>query len=371
VLNEQLGLEPGPQLQELERKILTQDPELTPTSQPPRARSRPPVGRKSRRVALLALLGVLLIAAAAVGIVHATGGNSSPNLATTNSLAVLDPHSERVVKVIPIGATPRGVTVGTRFVWTANAGEGTVSEIDPKKLRVVRTIGLGLAATDLVETHGEVWVATGSDNSIVRIDARSGGILGRAELSQDRSASAYTVAADRGDVWVGSGGDVIKIDASSHDFVGRFRNGGGINDVAVDGGSVWLASSDETVVRMSGTTLRRTGVANIGVIPTALAIGGDSAWTAASAPYAPLAAVWRIDLGTVRITQTTSVGKTRGYPPTVEIAAGAAGIWVASYDEGTVIRIDPVTGEIVSTIKVGGHPSGIAVGKNRVWVTVS
>jgi DNA-binding SARP family transcriptional activator len=176
-LSEELGLEPGPQLQDLERKILNQDPELAPAtrSPPTRARSRPTVKRVNRRFALLALLGLLLLSAAIAGIVRATSGSDSSILATKNSLAVVDPHRGRVVEVIPIGATPRGVTVGKKFVWTANAGEGTVSQIDPKQLRVVQTIGLGLAATDLVEARGEVWVATGSDNNIVRIDARSGG----------------------------------------------------------------------------------------------------------------------------------------------------------------------------------------------------
>ena len=34
-------------------------------------------------------------------------------------------------------------------------------------------------------------------------------------------------------------------------------------------------------------------------------------------------------------------------------------------------RLDPATGNVVETIRIGGHPSGIAVGANRVWVTVS
>jgi YVTN family beta-propeller protein len=373
-LSEELGLEPGPQLQELERKILNQDPELAPATRPPRTRvrSRPTVKRVNRRFALLALLGLVLLSAAIAGIVRATGGDSgSPILATKNSLAVLDPHSDRVVKVIPIGATPRGVTVGAHSVWTANAGEATVSQIDPKELRVVRTVGLGLAATDLVEARGVVWVATGSDNNLVRIDARSGGVLARAKISQDLSASAYAVAAGADAIWVGSGNDLFKIDSSSHELVGRWHYGAGINDVAVSGSSVWFASSSETVARVSGATLRPTGETTLGVIPTALAIGDGSIWVAATDPFDPHAAVWRLDPVTARVTQTTKLGKVVGYPPTLDIAFGEGALWVASYDAGTVTRLDPATGSIVATIRIGGHPSGIAVGANRVWVTVS
>ena len=78
-LSEELGLEPGPQLQELERKILNQDPELAPATRSPRTRvrSRPTVRRVNRRIALLALLGVLLLSAAIAGIVRATGGGAT------------------------------------------------------------------------------------------------------------------------------------------------------------------------------------------------------------------------------------------------------------------------------------------------------
>jgi YVTN family beta-propeller protein len=373
-LSEELGLEPGPQLQELERRILNQDPELAPATRSPRNRmpSRPTVKRVNRRFALLALIGLLLLSAGIAGIVRATGGDSgSPILATKNSLAVVDPHSDRVVKVIPIGATPRGVTVGARSVWTANAGEATVSQIDPKELRVVQTVGLGLAATDLVEARGVVWVATGSDNNIVRIDARSGGVLARAKISQDPYASAYAVAAGADAIWVGSGNELFKIDSSSQELVGRWDYGAGVNDVAVGGGSVWIVTSAETVVRASATTRRPTGKASIGVIPTALAIGGGSIWVAAPDPLDPHAAVWRLDPVTARVTQTTKLGRVVGYPPTLDIAFGEGAVWVASFDAGTVTRVDPATGDVVATIRIGGHPSGIAVGANRVWVTVS
>ena len=371
-LSEELGLEPGPQLQELERKILNQDPELTPSAPSPRVRpSRQPPRRANRRWAVFVVLGGLLLAAAIVGIVRATGGNAGLILATKNSLAVVDPHKNRVVEVMRIGATPRGVTVGAHSVWTANAGEGTVSEIDPKRFRVVQTIGLGLAATDLVEMGGEVWVATGSDNNLVRIDARSGGVLARATISRDRYASAYAIAAGGNAIWVGSGNDIFKVDSSSHELMGRWHYGGGINDIAVSGGSVWLASSAETVGRVSATTIRPTGKASIGVTPTAVAVGGDSVWVAAPHPFDPHAAVWRLDPVTARVTQTTKLGKVVGYPPTLDIAFGEGAVWVASYDAGTVTRLDPVTGNIVKTIRIGGHPSGIAVGANRVWVTVS
>jgi YVTN family beta-propeller protein len=48
---------------------------------------------------------------------------------------------------------------------------------------------------------------------------------------------------------------------------------------------------------------------------------------------------------------------------------GLGSVWIASAD-GTVSRIDPSSSGVVATIKVGGTPSGIAVGAGQVWVAV-
>jgi DNA-binding SARP family transcriptional activator/streptogramin lyase len=370
-LSDELGLEPGPQLQELERRILTQDPELAPVARK-RSRPKPPSAqRPRRRLALLVLAAALLLAALVVGILQATGEDSGPIVATTNSLAVVDPRNDRVVGIVPIGETPRGVIVGTHDVWAANAAEGTVSRIDPEQLRVIQVIGLGAAATDLVETGGEVWVATGVDNTVVRIDARSGGVLGTIKISRDLSASAYAITASTGAVWVASGNSIYKIDPSTKEIVSSSRWGAGINDVAGHAGSIWIATSHESVSRMSMQDFRETAHTELGVIPASLAIANGSVWVGASAPYGSAAALWRLDESTGRVTQTIVFKKAIGYPPTVQVAYGFGAIWVATWDDGSLVRVDPQDGSILAHINIGGHPSGVAVGKDRVWVTVS
>jgi YVTN family beta-propeller protein len=44
-------------------------------------------------------------------------------------------------------------------------------------------------------------------------------------------------------------------------------------------------------------------------------------------------------------------------------------VWVASAD-GTVSRIDPTTAEVTATVTVGGTPTGVAFGAERVWISV-
>src|SRR5262245_11888775 len=138
-LNEELGLTPGPELQELERKILQQDSALS-YGAPPRSMPRRGV---PRRLVLIGIVVALLLVGAIGALLAMTGGDASSLVATSNSLAVLDPDNNRVTDVLPIGVTPRGVTVGSRYVWAANEADGTVAQVDPKSMRVVHTIGLG------------------------------------------------------------------------------------------------------------------------------------------------------------------------------------------------------------------------------------
>jgi DNA-binding SARP family transcriptional activator/streptogramin lyase len=359
-LDEELGLQPGPELQELERKILTQDADLAPAR---RRQSGAPRTARRRGVALI--VGALLLIAAAVVVVLKTTGDTKPVVASPNSLAAIDPRSNRVVAAVAIGNTPRGVAVGRRYVWTANAGEGTVSQIDPKTLKPVRTIGLGKAATALVEANGQVWVATGSDDTVERIDARSGGVLGSVRLPSDLSSSAYTIASGAGAVWVGSGNDVVKIDPVEAVATRRLHVGGGVNGVVVLGSSVWVVASDESLVRISAVAFRETAKTGIGLVPSGIAASPDAVWVGTPT-------VMRIDPLTARVTETKEVIPIRpgNYPPTVNIAYGAGSVWVASYDTGRVIRLNPSTGA-ATTIHVGGRPSGITVGDGRVWVTVN
>jgi DNA-binding SARP family transcriptional activator/DNA-binding beta-propeller fold protein YncE len=374
---EQLGIEPSPELQHLQRAILTHDPDLqAPTPSPRRTLAR----RGGRRLLLGGALIAVAAAAALFTILVATGQDGGPLLATRNSLAVVDPKLNEVVAVMPLGGAPRGIAVGGGYIWTANADEGTVSQIDPRVLHVIRTVGVGARATALVEANGVMWVATGSDNSVVQIDARSGGVLGHARVSANPTASAFAIDATRRGIWVGSGDEIVKLDPSSGAAVSRWHYLGGVNDVGVESSAVWIASSHETLARFSPPERRLTAEVSLGVIPMALARGDHFVWVASTAHVDPgeravratyRAAVWKVDPVAARVIQTTQFGHELRHPPTLDIAVGSGAVWVTSYEEGTVARIDPHTAQILKTIKIGGHPSAVVVARNRLWVSVS
>ena len=132
-LSEELGLEPEPaaagtRARRSSRRIRA--------SRLRSRRRRPPRAAASaqprRRLAMFGLAGAALLAGAVFGLVYAFGGSSTPLIATRNSLAVIDPGRNRLVEVVPVGTTPRGVAVGRDFVWVANSADGTVTQIDQK-----------------------------------------------------------------------------------------------------------------------------------------------------------------------------------------------------------------------------------------------
>ena len=57
-----------------------------------------------------------------------------------------------------------------------------------------------------------------------------------------------------------------------------------------------------------------------------------------------------------------------GSPP-LRLDAGPKAVWVTSEKDGTLTRLDPETGEVLSTRSLGKGVSGVAVGSKWIWLT--
>jgi YVTN family beta-propeller protein len=94
---------------------------------------------------------------------------------------------------------------------------------------------------------------------------------------------------------------------------------------------------------------------------SAMAIGLGSVWLAAgSGP------VQRLDPATGRITASVRLGNG---PKAMVVGHDAA--WVVNEDEGSVTRIDPRTTSVVRSISVGADPVAIAMDPDAIWVANS
>ena len=363
-LDRDLGLEPGPELQELERAILTQDPAIAAP-----ARSRGSERVQAGRGGLLILAGgaVLLAAATAAVIAIASAGGRGSEPAAANSVAVIDPESNEVTANVPTGVRPTDVSAESGSVWVANTGDDSVTHIDPKTRAAVSTTSPGSNVDGLAAGAGAVWIAASRGSELVRLDP---------VLHAERSirlapapdpfplAPASPVAAGDGAVWaIKARREIARIDPGRHKVVAQVAGGNNPTAVATGARAAWVADADDnTVIRIGpGVANAVTATTPVGQEPSAITVGEGAVWVANTQD----GTVARIEPSSASVIETIPVG---GRP--TGIAAGNGAVWVANSLEGTVSRIDPDSNEVVATVDVGEAPQGLAVTHGLVWVSV-
>ena len=166
-LAEELGLEPSRDLQALQRAILGQDPALDP---PGREGVRDNL-RRGRRGGIIVALGAALLLLAVAGAVVAGGEDEpEPEPVAGNSLAVVDPESNRVVTSIPTGVGPTDVAAGAGYLWVANDEDDTATQIAPRKREVVSTMSPRVSVAGLAADEHGAWMGDGL--RLVRVHPR-------------------------------------------------------------------------------------------------------------------------------------------------------------------------------------------------------
>ena len=120
LLADELGLEPGAELRQLEKAILEHDPGIAAP-----ARARPPETaaggpRRPSRSRIAVVVGALLLAGALAAVVLALTGGSEAVTVEPNSVAAIDPRTGRIEAAVPIGGHPVAIAVGEGGVWVAN-----------------------------------------------------------------------------------------------------------------------------------------------------------------------------------------------------------------------------------------------------------
>ena len=323
-LDQELGLEPGPKLRELQDMILRHDARLLAPSPPPgtaaerSARGSPDARRRSGRVISL----VSVISAGLVIALIALLGERGRSVAIagqlrTAALGVFSPSGQPRAAVA-LAAVPSGITAGFGAVWTTSYDEGTLLRIDPGESAVVQTVRVGTGATGVVVDAGDVWVADALDNRVIRVDGGTDQVVQRIAVG----ATPGDLAAGAGALWVADtgGGTVTRVDP------------------------------------LSGATL---GVSRVGPAPSGIAVGDGAAWVALGGS----SEVARLNLRTGRLEQLIRVGS----GPSA-VAVGRGGVWVANQLDATVSLISPATDRVVLTRAVTGAPTALAAVGAAVWV---
>ena len=369
----ELGLEPGPELQRIERAILAQDPELDVATSAtrrvwPHMGDEPsPVQRGGLARRRAVLLGAVIVIVSSAALVLARESERVPASVAVVPPAVVavDARTNRIVASIPAGSSPVTIASGEGAIWVGDARDGTVTKIDSRTRRVTRTIGIGAPAIDVATGLGNVWAATGSFGEIVRIDPRLGAVSRRFPLGDPADPAVPTVSAvavGDGRLWAGAFSGLVRVDPDSGDILHRVDLGEApAIQLAVGNGAVWASLKAQRAARVEAGSGRETTGFYAGTPLLPIALGPAAVWLAGS----DLGGLWKIDL----ISGSQLLASRAGHGSS-GVALGAGGVWVTSWKDHALYRIDPDTGDIVASVPIAGVPEDVVVRDGLVWVAV-
>jgi DNA-binding SARP family transcriptional activator len=373
---DELGLEPSPQLRELQGRILDEGPEL---AAPPRI-SRQAVARRSS-LALLAA-GIVLVGVA-VAIFLRDRGRSPPPAApaldiAANSVVGIDGAGSGLARfALPLSGRPTDIAADGDRLYAVSIDSSALTIVAAGTRRLERTIPLAIRPAALAVSADGVWIADGRRGLLVRLDRGYERVVARATWPRaprreavglsDLDPTAAAVAG--GAVWVTDGSSrLVRVDQRAR--VTRLRTPHALDGVVAGAGALWAISrSAAAVLRIDPRSGRVTDDVRIvarpgseAPAPIAIAATPSDVWVL----NANTATVTRIDARTRGVTGTTALSLEQSPR---DIGAGAGAVWVASFD-GSVTRIPLGGGEPRSSF-LGASLVGVAGSAKRVWVAVS
>jgi hypothetical protein len=206
----------------------------------------------------------------------------------------------------------------------------------------------------IVGTSGVTRVDAGSDRVLARIDVPGTGDHGRIAAGE---GSVWVTAPDlRGD---GSRGNLVRIDPSTNEVVATIHVGGPIGGLGVGGGWVWVSRPEAgpgTLFRIDPETNRVVDDVQVGTSPGQPVYAGGYVWVPSTdRSFSNV----KVDPGSGRVVDEVSG------PPVS--AAGDGSLWAIGDD--AVVRLDPVSGAIRSTIPIE-RASAVEVDGSTAWVVV-
>ena len=356
-LVEEVGLEPGRRLQELERAILSQDPTLDLPGAAAVSLRRP----LRRGLLLIAIGAVLVLAAITISVVEFTAEDSRTlGSVAANSLAAIDSATNRLVADVKVGDGPTSVASGEGAVWVTDRDDNTVSRIDVRTSTVRQTVVVGSGPNAIAVGAGAIWVANALDGTVSRIDPETNKVVQTIKVGNTPNAIAFGEKA----VWVANGGDrtVWKLDPASGDRLRTLPVGAAAGGIAVGEGAVWLTDpAGNALLRLDARTRTVTRVNGVGSGPTAVVFGAGAVWVANNLD----GTVSRVDADRGVVTDTVPVGVA---PNGIAVTRNA--VWVTDEATGTLVRIDPRSRKPAARRQLGGRPEGVAVADGSLWVAV-
>jgi YVTN family beta-propeller protein len=283
------------------------------------------------------------------------------------------PRRRRVVATPLTALVLAGVATLAGFLVTRGgapaAATGALVRIDPRSNAAAAPLAVGAGPQAVAADATDVWVSSRREPGLWRFEPASGTLVPVAAVGVPGD-----LALARGYVYVAAEGpqpftgNVTSYDAATGARVGERELLA--CSLTAGGGGVWVAGCPNVQRLRAGDVariLRTVKIPFASPRDTAhdrqeledMTTGAGSVWALGDAIDPRL---WRIDPRSGRILRTYRLG----FAPQ-HVAVGAGAIWVVDQLADQVVRIDPGSGRELARIPVGAVASGIAVGDGSVW----
>jgi hypothetical protein len=233
------------------------------------------IGRSRGRRTLLLVGGAIGLAIVAAGLVIATTrGHSAGPFAGPNTLARIDPVTEKVSNVFHAGTDPVVAAVGDTTAWVYSRGSGTITQINAITNRKVETTHVSLPAECCSLFTGPVLAANDYSSGAWFVGGGTAGVkpslvhvwVGRkGKRTYPLPVIPTGVAVSQHAVWVVGhnrlGDEVLRVDLpSGRRTAAHFPASARIDSIAFAYGKVWvLSSKNATLYKIDPRTAKIVG----------------------------------------------------------------------------------------------------------------
>lgn len=261
----------------------------------------------------------------------------------------IDMSSGRVTHSTPIRA-PMGVKAGSSGVWVISFWDSTVTHVDPATGQVIAVIQLQLPTplvpgddqflpSSIAVDESAVWVST-ARGQLARIDPVANQVAAMIELPQE---STGEVAAGPSGVWVAEGlQGVYQIDPATNEVSAKVPVQDGSNVLSVD----QVAVGDGAVI-VAGDWAQPTSDVNGN--QDYVVTGGTGVYEIAPSQGRPL-------------------HRLQGVSGRGLLASSGGLVWIRSSRPGFISGIDPRSGRVEKSVRLGDGEAFVAYSEGAVLV---
>jgi len=160
------------------------------------------------------------------------------------------------VQRIAVGATPDSVLVAYGRVWVTTWGAGKLAVVDPRTFKVVRRINIGAHPAGLAARNDAVWVGFSRDaTAIARVSPRTF----RVELIDVGVREPRGFVAGTKDLWIQANtGDLVQFDPVARRVLAHLEVGRTLAQGAVaPDGTIWVPDKEQNLVYRIDPSRRR------------------------------------------------------------------------------------------------------------------